>query len=482
MTMHQLSRRELLKKSVLATAACCAGSSRILGANEDIRLGMIGIGSLGAHHIRTFGAIPGVRILALCDVDQTILDREVGKLAERRQKVRAYRDARKLLDDQEVDAVVVATPNHWHCLLGIWACQAGKDLYLEKPVSHSVWEGRKLVEAARKYNRIVQAGTQNRSDVGFREAISYLRQGHLGKILWAHGLWYKGRASLGRVSSPQPIPPSVDYDLWCGPAEKAPLMRKSLHYDWHWFWDTGNGDMGNLGAHQIDDCRFAVGISGYPSRVISYGGRFLFDDNAETPNTQIAVFDYPEHPVIVEVRNLAQDREAKHMDHYRGVREANVIQCENGYFGGGRGGGWVYDNQGKRLRQFPGDGGANHAPNFIEAVRTRRKQDLNAEVLEGHISAALCHMANISYRLGRPVDLEKTAPPLEHPAVVEAHRRVMSHLALNQVDPKKPGLTVGPWLEVDAAEEKFRGPESARANGFLRRKKYRKPFVVPEKI
>ena len=478
----KISRRELLKKSLVVTAACNTIANRILGANDDIRVGVIGIRSMGAQHIKTFRSVPGVRVVALCDVDQAVLDREVGKFVERGEKVWSYRDARKMLDDRDIDAVVVATPNHWHALLGIWACQAGKDLYLEKPVSHNIREGQKLVEAARKYNRIVQAGTQNRSDTGFREAISYLREGHLAKVLWAHGLWYKERPSLGRVQTPQPVPEQVDYNLWCGPVEMAPLMRKSLHYDWHWFWDTGNGDMGNLGAHQIDDCRFALGLSGYPSRIISYGGRFLFDDNGETPNTQIAVFDYPDCPVIIEVRNLRHSREAKYMDHCRGVREGNVIQCEGGYFGGGRGGGWVYDNQGKRIKQFPGDGGAGHARNFIEAVRSRRSQDLNAEIMEGHKSAALCHMANISYRLGRPANIESIQAPLDHQAVVTAHHNFVSHLKRNGIDAENSGLVLGPWLEIDAQKEKFRGARSAEANALWRREKYREPFVVRDEV
>ncbi len=480
--MHRVSRRELLKKSVFTAAACCTVSNRILGTNGDVRVGVIGIHSMGAQHVKTFRSLPGVRVVALCDVDQNVLNREVAKFAEANEKVRPYKDARHLLDDREVDAVVVATPNHWHALLGIWACQAGKDLYLEKPVSHDIWEGQKLVEAARKYGRIVQAGTQDRSDTGFREAISYLRQGHLGRMLWAHGLWYKERESLGHLETPPPIPSEIDYNLWCGPVEMEPLRRKSLHYDWHWFWNTGNGDMGNLGAHQTDDCRFALGLSGYPRRVLSYGGRFLFDDNAETPNTQIAIFDYPDCPVIIEIRNLLHSREAKYLDHYRGIREANVIQCENGYFGGGRGGGWMYDNQGKRIKQFPGDGGANHAPNFIEAVRSRRREDLNAEIHEGRTSAALCHMANISYRLAVPVDFQTMEPPLDHPAVVEAHRNLVSHLILNGINPRNSDLKAGPWLEVDPESEKFRGPKSAEGNSLFRRQKYREPFVVRETV
>jgi predicted dehydrogenase len=478
--MSEITRRDFVKTSLFAGSAISVAGSRILGANSDIRVGVVGIRSKGAQLTEAFHEIEGVRVVALCDVDRRILEREAAKFENRGEPLEKYTDIRKLLENQAIDAVAVATPNHWHSLIGIWACQAGKDVYLEKPVSHNVWEGRRLVEAARKYNRIVQAGTQNRSDTGFREAIEYLRQGNLGKVLWAHGLWYRDRTGLGRVAGPQPIPPSIDYNLWCGPVPMEPLLRPSLHYDWHWFWNTGNGDMGNLGAHQIDDCRFALGL-GYPTRVISYGGRFNFDDNAQTPNTQIAVFDYPGLPVIIEVRNLFHSKEAKHMDHFRGVRDGgNVIHCEEGYFAGGRGGGWVYDLEGKRIKQFPGDGGEGHAANFVACMRSRKSGELYAEIEQGHISAALCHMANASYRLGKAASLTECDTPLGHPAVAEAHDRFKQHLLNNEVRPRS--LHLGPWLEIDAAGESFHGAQAKAGNRLLKRQKYRKPFIVPERV
>jgi predicted dehydrogenase len=480
--MQKLTRRNFVKSSLIAASALSLGGRKVLGANDEIRVGVVGIRSKGAHLIEAFHALDGVRVVALCDVDQRILDREAAKFEQRGDPVEKYADVRKLLDNRAVDAVAIATPNHWHSLIGIWACQAGKDVYVEKPVSHSAWEGRKLVEAARKYNRIVQAGTQNRSDTGFREAIEYLRRGNLGKVQWAHGLWYRDRAGIGRVAGPQPIPPSVDYDLWCGPALMEPLLRPNLHYDWHWFWNTGNGDMGNLGNHQIDDCCFALGL-GYPKRVISYGGRFSVDDNAQTPNTQIAIFDYPDFPVIIEIRNLFHSKEAKHMDHFRGVRDGgNVIHCEEGYFAGGRGGGWVYDLAGKRVKQFPGDGGEEHPANFVACMRSRKHGDLHAEIEQGHISAALCHMANASYRLSRPASLSQCRSPLSHPAVEEAHERLLQHLLNNGISPRDRGLSLGPWLEIDAAGESFRGAQAKAGNHLLKRRKYRKPFVVPDQV
>ena len=488
--MGTISRRGFFQRTLAAGAALAIpkvtwSASRyqqIIGANDAVRVGVIGIRSKGAQHIEMFRQVPGVRVVALCDADQEILNREVAKFTSRNETVAGYQDLRKLLDDKQVDAVAIATPNHWHSLAAIWACQAGKDVYVEKPVSHTVWEGQKLVEAARKYNRIVQAGTQNRSDVGFRQAVEYIRQGNIGKILYAHGVWFKERVSIGRVTEPQPIPGSVDYNLWTGPAKMQPLMRKRLHYDWHWFWEYGDGEMANIGIHQIDDCRFALDITDYPRRVWSVGGRFLFDDDGETPNTQMAIFDY-DIPVIIEVRNLYRAKGQRAMDHVRGTRDGNVIQCEGGYFVGGRGGGSIYDNDKKRIQQFPGDGGGLHQENFINAVRSRRRQDLHGDIEQGHISSALCHIANISHRIGRESDPEEIKAAAGNGAKAqEVLATVFDHLLKNEVDLKKNPLTLGPWLEWDAKAEKCTGPFAKKANKFLKREKYRKPFVISDTV
>ncbi len=488
--MSQITRRHFLQKSLATSAGVIAASpfvingpgSRVLGANDDIRVAVVGFRSKGAQHIEVFREIPGVRVVALCDVDEDILNREVQKLKDLDQKVEAYRDVRKLLENKNIDAVVVATPNHWHSLIGIWACEAGKDVYVEKPVSHNIWEGRKLVEAARKYNRIVQAGTQNRSDVGFRAAVEYLQQGKLGRILWAHGIWYKQRNSIGKLPGPRHIPPQVDYDLWTGPAPLQPLRRQRLHYDWHWFWQTGNGDMGNLGVHQIDDCRFAMGLTGPPERVMSFGGRFGYDDDGETPNTQLAFYDYKPAPIIIEIRTLPMKKGIRAMDNLRGVRSGNIIQCENGYFAGGRGGGWAYDNNGKRIKQFPGDGGGTHQANFIDAVRNRNPKLLRADILQGFYSTMLCHMANISYRIGQqspPQEIRKSIQSFQE--AVLTLEKLEKHLAANEVNLEQTPFVQGPWLNFDAQKERFVGEWSYEANMFLSRI-YRKPFVVPEKV
>jgi len=482
-----MNRRQFLKSSVLAgagtvSALSCASRSRIIGANDEIRVAAVGFRSKGAQHIEVFHGLPGVRVAALCEVDEEILNREAAKFRERGEPVETYGDVRRVIDNKEIDALVVAAPNHWHSLIAIWALQAGKDVYVEKPVSHNIWEGRKLVEAARKYKRIVQAGTQNRSDTGLRAAVAYIQEGNLGKILWGYGLWYKRRQNIGLVREPQKVPETLNYDLWTGPAPLVPLMRQELHYDWHWFWSFGNGDMGNLGVHQIDDCRWAVGQSGYPRRVMSFGGRFGFDDNGETPNTQITLFDYTPAPLIIEVRNLPMKKGVRVMDHLRGVRAGNIIQCENGYFAGGRGGGWIYDNDGVKIKQFPGDGGGDHQANFIAAVRSRKEKDLRADVFEGHISSALCHLANISYRLGSPVTPEQLGRDIGgYEQAQGALDRFRAHLEANEIDLGKYPLISGPWLQVDEENERLTGPFAEKANAHLRRQ-YRSPFVVPEKV
>src|SRR6185436_208270 len=227
--------------------------------------------------ISELGKVPGVRLVALCDVDSNVLDRETQRLGKSNQSVRTYVDIRKLLEDKEVDTVSIATPNHWHSLAAIWAIQAGKDVYVEKPVSHEVWEGRKVVEAARKHNKIVQTGTQCRTNPGVQEAIKYIHDGNLGKVLLSRGLCYKRRASIGKVTTPQTPPATIDYDLWCGPSPKVPLMRTRLHYDWHWVWNTGNGDLGNQGIHQMDVARWAIKQNALSPAVFSVGGRLGYE-------------------------------------------------------------------------------------------------------------------------------------------------------------------------------------------------------------
>ena len=491
--MKQVSRRGFLVGSVVGGVAARGALARSawaapLGSNDAVRVAVVGLGNpgKGRHHVEMFKALPGVRLAALCDVDETILDKAAQELASENIQVARYVDVRKLLESKDVDAISIATPNHWHSLMTIWACQAGKDVYVEKPISHNVWEGRKAVEAATRFGRIVQAGTQSRSDEALLELADSLRKGEMGKILRARGFCYKRRESIGRVSGPQPIPPGVHYDLWCGPAPLEPLRRERLHYDWHWFWATGNGDIGNQGVHEMDMCRWMLGEQKLPPRVFSIGGRFGYVDDAETPNTQIAVLDYPAAPILFEVRGLPQKAGVSYMDQYRGVRIGIVIECENGYFAGGGGGGWTYDRNGKRVRQFSGSGGDKHVENFIEAVRSRKAEQLKAPLLGGHVSSALCHLANISHRLGTQVpQTELKARAGSRADVAETMDRFAAHLAANAVDLGQAKPVLGPVLDILPDEERFASRSGfdlgAWANRLLR-DEYRPPFVVPEAL
>ena len=484
--MSSLTRRNFVRNTAAVAASSSAlvmgASSRIRGANDDIRLAIVGLRKKGKEHLDIFPKVPGVRIVALCDVDTQFLDEEAKKFNDRNEKVARYVDYRKLLDDKGIDAVVIVAPDHWHALMTVWACQAGKDVYVEKPLSHNIREGRKMVQAARKYERIVQTGSQNRSDVGLRAAVEYIKQGSLGKINLVRAISYNLRESIGRVNGPQTVPASVDYDLFQGPAPLVPLMRKTLHYDWHWFWDTGTGEVGNLGAHNVDEARWVIGQKQVAPRAISIAGRVGMNDCGETPNTQITFFDYEPVPIIYEVRGLRRRKGLRAREHYRGTNFGMIIHCEGGHFAGGRGGGWAYDTAGKRTKQFPGDGGIEHQANFIEAVRSRRVSDLRADVLEGHVTAALCHMANISYRLGRKESAAGIAATIAgNDVLAEAFDRCVIHLEANGVDLQRERMTIGPSLAFDRETERFVGDFGSMANMYLSRN-YREPFVVPDEV
>ena len=483
-----ISRRSFLTRTTFAAGAVASLSPssflRAARASRTVRVAVVGIRGKGAHHLEMLHAITGVRIVALCDADQDVLNARLQDLDKRNLKVDGVTDLRRVLDRKDVDAVITATPNHWHSLVTVWACQAGKDVYVEKPVSHSIWEGRKAVEAARRYKRIVQSGTQSRSDPALHEAFEYLREGHLGALRLARGFCYKRRDTIGKVPGPQPLPPRLDYDLWCGPSPVEPLRRKSLHYDWHWVWATGNGDIGNQGVHEMDMCRWVIGQNTLPQNVLSIGGRFGYDDDGETANTQIAFYEYRPVPILFEVRGLPRGKgeDGEAMDIYKGARIGIVIECEHGYFTGGAGGGWACDAQGKRLRQFTGPGGRDHLENFIHAVRTRKVSDLAADIEHGHWSSALCHLGNISYRLGQQSAPKEVRSRIKSDAdLQEAYGRLEEHAKANQVDLTRSPLTLGPRLTFDPKTERFTGEGSSYANLYVRRQ-YREPYVVRDRV
>ncbi len=476
--MKTFTRRTFLKTSLLTTVSLGLPArvwAQASSANGDIRVAVVGFGGRGTSHIDAFSNMKGVRLAALCDCDTRILEAAAKKSDVKGQPVETYTDVRELLENKNIDVISTATPNHWHSLITIWACQAGKDVYVEKPVSHNVFEGRQCVEAARKYNRIVQAGTQGRSNSAMREAFAWINEGHLGKIKIARGLCYKRRPSIGKVDGPQPIPPNIDYDLWCGPALKLPLMRKNLHYDWHWVWNTGCGDIGNQGIHEMDKSRWALGKQELAPKVFSIGGRLGYVDDGETANTQMAVFDYGDVLLIFEVRGLPAKTGSNSMGQYRGEAVGQVIECEGGYLAGTT----VYDKAHKVIEQFSGKG-EDHFANFIRAVRSRKREDLNADILEGHISSGLCHLGNISYRLGKEADPDELQAALQkESAASETLARMEEHLAVNGVDLKRTKLSLGPVLKFDPKTERFVGNDKANA---LISRPYRAPFVVPEKV
>jgi predicted dehydrogenase len=474
--MTALTRRNFLKSSAAASVTASSWS-RILGANDAVRVAVVGFNGRGKSHIAAFSNMEGVRLVALCDADRAVLDAQASKLQTAGKPVQSFQDVRKVIESKDIDAISTATPNHWHALLSIWAVQAGKDVYVEKPVSHNVSEGRRIVEAAQKHNRIVQAGTQSRSSASLREALEWVRAGNLGKIKVARGLCYKRRDSIGKVNGPQPVPQSVDYDLWCGPAPNGPLTRKNLHYDWHWVWPTGNGDLGNQGIHQMDIARWALGKQTVSPRVISVGGRFGYVDDGETANTQFVVHDYGDSLLIFEVRGLPEKPGAKEMDKYRGQSVGDIVECENGYLSGTV----AYDNQGKEIKRFrEGQERNEHFENFIKAVRSRKMADLNAPILEGHLSSALCHTGNISYQLGKEATPEQIREALkDDKAACETFERFEAHLATHKIDLGATKARLGAFLKMDPKTERFVGNE--KANKMLTRE-YRKGFVVPEKV
>ncbi|MEJ2649725.1 MAG: Gfo/Idh/MocA family oxidoreductase [Sedimentisphaerales bacterium] len=502
--MSKLSRRDFMKSSIAAGAAfaMAAPFSRARGANDDIRIAVVGTGGQGSGHCRTWSGTQGVRLVAICDADESHMNIRLGggrgfgrrgQTAEQPQpELQRYTDVRKLLENKEIDAISSATPNHWHSLVTVWACQAGKDVYIEKPASHEIWEGRKMVEAARKYNRIVQLGTQKRSSLAHKEAFEWIHAGNLGAIKWVRGLCYKARG-LGTngivtaTNGPKALPETIHYDLWCGPAEKEPLRRTELHYVWHWVWNTGCGDIGNQGPHEMDLARWALGKSAetLPERVFSFGGRFGVFDAGETPNTIVSFYDYKPAPLIFEVRGLPPRKGGRGMDSFPGTTTqiGIVVQCENGYWAAGDGGGYIYNNDGSRTDvQFSGRGGASHYDNFIKAVRSRKVEDLNADIEVGHISTSLVHMANISYRIGMhksPDEIRATIG--DNTEMLDSFERAMANLSANEVDLEKEPIKIGPMLTMDPKAERFTGENSEWANMYIKRN-YREPYVVPDEV
>ena len=447
-------------------------------ANDAVRLGFISCGGRANELMGAFSPIKGVDVVALCDPDESRL----GKTKERFPEAKTFNDLRKLIDDDTVDAVVVATCNHWHCLAAIWAMQAGKDVYVEKPLSHSQWEGEQTVKAARKYSRICQVGTQQRSDPMQTEIKKFLHEEQgIGKLLSTRVNRFGVRGQIGKRTAPLPIDKSVDYDLWLGPAADKPIFRDKLQYDWHWDWNTGSGEMGNWGVHVLDDVRnnvFQDKVT-LPKRILGGGGRVAWNDAGETPNVHFVYFDTGVMPVVIGLSNLtAGPKETKSPAH-PGPGSGYIVYAEGGRFEGQRGNGTAFDKDGKVLKKFKGTGGMGlHQANFIDAVRSRQQTSLNTDVEIGHHSTGWCNLANIAFQAGGKFNHEPLMSvdvDIWQSLLKEMH----DHLQAHSVPADSADLRVSAMLEFDPASGRFTGENADGANKWIRRD-YRKGFEVPE--
>jgi predicted dehydrogenase len=477
------SRRSFLKTAAAASAAfplfTVAGtkaSGRVLGANDTIRVAVAGINGRGGSHLDAYTGMPGVQVVALADPDARLFE-------SRRQMVRdrggndpqCVLDVRHVLDGDQVDAVSIATTNHWHSLITIWACQAGKDVYVEKPISHNVYEGRKCVEAAARHGRVVAHGTQRRSGLDEARQIAAVQSGKYGKLLVSKGYCCKQRWSIGQ-QDPAHVPTGLDFDTWLGPAAAQAYHGNLVHYNWHWFWDFGNGDIGNQGVHEMDVARWGIAGGTLPNRVWSIGGRFGYQDQGQTPNTLLSVLEFGEVLLVFETRGLVENN--------TGIprKVGNEFYTTEGMIADGQfhpaGGGTP-----EPLAAFDAhvtDGGSFGS--FIEAVRAQDPRRVNADAETAHYSSALCHLANISYRLGQPGKLDAASGTLgDNHEVFQAFQNVQDNLGGIGLNLADVTYQIGRPLTFDAATERFTGEDVEAANALLTRE-YREPFVVRDEV
>ncbi|MBL7115676.1 MAG: Gfo/Idh/MocA family oxidoreductase [Kiritimatiellae bacterium] len=472
MKKYDISRRGFIKATAAASTVYSLIPHSVLGANERVNIGIIGVGRKGSGHLDSFNR-GGSKVIAVCDPDKSHINKSGG--------VPKHQDLRKLIEMKDVDAVVIATPNHWHSLAAIWAMQAGKHAYVEKPVSHNIWEGRKMVEAARKYKRVCQAGTQQRSCPAPQAAARDIKAGKYGKVIWTHTCKLGAREPIGKITTAVNPPASVDYNLWAGPAPMTPVMRKRFHYDWHWQFDWGDGEMGNWAIHYIDDLRHILGWDDVPDNVISAGNRF-WDDNGNTPNMQMAIMEHKGVKAVVDIRNMHGVKGGKGGAIYLGSRQGNHIMCEKGYIKIARGGGKGYDLDGNVIAQYKGNAGSAHASNFIKAIKNNDSSSLNADIEVGHYSTVMCHLANASWRVGKETSVDELQSLVkEHEDAANTIKSMLTQLKHNKVDLEKMPFVVGPKLKYDTKKEVFIDTHAKAANKFVRMES-RKDFTVPEKV
>ncbi len=498
-TRKFITRRDVLRSTLYAgTALALPAWARAAGSNGDIRIAVIGFNNRGAGHIKEILGIKGCRIVALCDVDSAVMDKQVANLKKLNIEVKQYTDYRKLVEDKDIDAVTIATPNHTHSLIALTALAAGKHVYVEKPVCHNITEGVALLKAgevAAKRGQILQHGMQRRSDLGWAAAVDFVKSGSIGKLLLSRGTNYKMRPSIGKVTGPQEAPATVNYDLWSGPRPVAPVMRKKFHYDWHWQWAYGSGDIGNQGPHQLDVARWALGNpEKLPMRVMSFGNRWGYSDDGQTANNQMALYDWGKGqvPLIFDNRGLP----AKDMEWGKSQKDGrmpvyyisgqgkggstqigNVFHCEGGYVAESK----AYDNEGTMIKKFEDfREGPNHMPNFIASIQAGKQVNPNLHVSHGFHAACLAHLANISYRVGKKAKPAEIAERLQGDKFASAtFENFAQNLADDKIDIGVDQAVLGPWLAFNPDTFKFEGEFAAEANALSADDTYRKGFELP---
>ncbi len=480
--MSQVSRRDFLSAAASAgvISSLPARSLWAANANEEIGIGYVSCGGRANQLMSQFGNVAGVNVTGLCDVD----NKRLGTTRQLYPRAHGYTDMRELLDAKDIDVVVISTCNHWHCLAAIWAMEAGKDVYVEKPLSHSQWEGKQTVAAARKYDRICQIGTQQRSDPMQAEIKKFLHQDQsLGKIKSARVNRYGIRASIGKRKTPLPIDKDVAYDLWLGPAQDLPIYREKLHYDWHWDWNTGSGEMGNWGVHVLDDLRnnvFQDSVA-LPRRVLAGGGRVIYNDAGQTPNIHFAYFDTGSIPVVIGLSNLPGAPGSKKSAAHPGPSSGYIAYCEGGRFEGQRGRGRALDEGGKLIKEFKGNrGDVVHQNNFINAVREHDRSILNAEVAVGNDSTGWCNLANVAVRAGSRFERDRAAQ-VDARQWQELVAAMEDHLKAHDLSLDHESISLSPVLNLNPDTEQFAGPGADAGNRFLKRE-YRKGYEVPELV
>jgi hypothetical protein len=487
-----LSRRDFVERAVIAaSAALAAGTNneparadepqpaRKVGPNEKLRVAVIGVNGQGGSHLGEWLKNPDVDLVAVCDCDPGAFKKNVSKFKGLARQPRFEQDVRKLLEDKSIDAVSIATPNHWHALMAVWAMQAGKDVYVEKPCSHNVREGRVITQWARKLGRICQMGVQSRSTTGMRQTLEFIQSGKIGKVSVAEAICFRRRDSIGMVDTEAPIPEGLDFDLWAGPSPKIVPKRKRLHYDWHWVFSTGNGDLGNQNPHELDKARWALGKQELPKRVISLGGRLGYIDNGDVANSQVSIFQWDDALLISDVRGLPIKTPVKFGLKKGGpfIGAANIWFGTEGYaVGPNYFSGVAFDYAGNELGKWSGGNYQQHFANFVKAIRSRNHKDLNLDIEDGHLSSALAHLGNVSYRLG------KAAPAGTRPTEFSKDKHVTDTLASfeeymkeNGVDFEKTKFVMGQELTIDPKTEL----STDEAANLLFTREYRKGFELP---